>query len=304
MVMDLEAEYNLIGIQTAAVYERKMYNHSFPYSNRCIRLMLSRCVEKNSEKERQLNEAIDRLNSNLNENDERDVDIIIGELKDCPQKVFGDRVEDFQLRYARTQEEKEKFKVHVENEKLCFEDGTPVDSYSLFVKTFGRTPDEDDALLASIGGPFAEITKKSAFSCFVVDKDDNLYITPYRISTSHHNFLTNDEGVKIAGLVLMKEGKIYYLSNLSGHYRPEASRISKFLIPKLISLSNGKCDVKDIFSEGFDFDKYIFPRDPNKIIERIQYRGIEFVDGDRGNRQNLELRRSIKSQVGLDSFIF
>lgn len=290
---------DLIFIDRNAIYERKLYLHSFPYSDKCIRLVISKYFKKNSQEEERLKEAIEKLNNFHIENEEKYISIIIQNLKEHIEKFFGDKLKYFQLKYALNLEEKDRFKVQIKDKQLFFYDGTIVDSQNLFLRIIGRKQEDDAKILISISESFKEFIEKSLFSCFIVDEKNDLYITPYRIGTNHHNFLTDK--VKIAGLIFVKEGKICYLSNLSGHFKPEASRISGILIPKLIELSKDKCNIRDIFAENFNFDRYLFPSDTKKIIFSDRYRGIEFIDDKGiGNRQFLELRKNIKSQIGLE----
>lgn len=104
--------------------------------------------------------------------------------------------EDFKytrVKYMQSKAEQQKYKVHISEGKLYNSSGAPLDS-----------PNELEGI-------------------FVMDKSGNMYYQPNpEIGVFHHtSFLAGDEVIS-AGQLRVEKGKVKYLDNGSGHYKPEA----------------------------------------------------------------------------------
>lgn len=116
--------------------------------------------------------------------------------------------------------------VSIINFKLTYNDLSTVDSHRIFYEKFNRTPTEDDEFIELSGRTIHPHRRgKSAFSCFVLDKDENLFIFPYRLNTMQHTFITRGEAIFFAGTMKVIDGLIDYIDDNSGHYRPHPSSI-------------------------------------------------------------------------------
>ena len=58
------------------------------------------------------------------------------------------------------------------------------------------------------------------FAIFVIDMNDNLYAASHKLGMFHHSSFTAGEQVRGAGELIIKAGRIKYVSAKSGHYKP------------------------------------------------------------------------------------
>lgn len=83
----------------------------------------------------------------------------------------------------------------------------------------GKLLDTTDSIhVVSPGGPEIKMPK----AIFVIDKNGNLYVSKMSIADKFHHstFLSGDDVID-AGMIIVKQGKILYIDNESGHYRPQ-----------------------------------------------------------------------------------
>ena len=202
-------------------------------------------------------------------------------IKYLEMLIEKDKIDVITMNYCKNEEEREKYKVYLVSDTLCFyskdnKTYEPIDSINLFKKNFnGKTPKEDDEYLIRIKYPILpERIGKSTCSCFVIDTNNNLYISPYRQDTIQHTFITDCEDVLSAGLIFCEKGKILYLENRAGHYLPPPDSILyifKFLRDK--SMGN----VLNFFHKEFDVKRIKFSERQNDIINNREY-GLNFFE--------------------------
>ena len=199
------------------------------------------------------------------------------------------------MKYCKNEECKEKYKVYLYFDKLCFyskEKKTyeSISSLNLFKSHFnGRTPKEDDQYLIKSKYPLLlERIGKSTCSCYIIDKNKNLYISPYRQDTIHHSFITDCENVLCAGLIYCENGKILYLENRAGHYLPNPENILYlFNLLKEKYINN----ISNLFHENFDLKRQYFSNCQTDIINKKEY-GLNFFKFK--EKTALELNNELK----------
>ena len=82
----------------------------------------------------------------------------------------------------------------------------------------------------------------------------------------HHSFITNDKILnKLAGVLLIKEGRICFIENHSGHYKTEAKQMDLFF-EKLRTLFKNK-EINKLFHPKFQIDLNTFPGNYTEILE-------------------------------------
>jgi len=96
-------------------------------------------------------------------------------------------------------------------------------------------------ILTAEGGRF-DTGKELYEAIFVLDAKMNLYISKASIDGKiHHSSLVAGEPVIMAGTIKVKNGKPYYISDSSGHYRPKSNDVDNFksvLIQKGFDINN------------------------------------------------------------------
>lgn len=178
--------------------------------------------------------------------------------------------------------EKQKFMVRVEKDGLYFVDGTIIDSETLFMSFFeGRSPKEDDDFLSKSRFSI-DIHRlgKSGMSCIILDKNENLFIFPYRAETIHHTFVTHGEDVIFAGMIKVNSGKITFLADKSGHYKDRPINGILFLAQYMKKQQSNA----DILAPNFSpTDIEFFDSSPERRITReiIKKRFIEILNLDK-----------------------
>lgn len=164
---------------------------------------------------------------------------------------------------------KEKYKVHIRNEQLCYfreYEYIPIDTVAEYKEHFEVYPLEDEQKDNEIPD---NRKGKSQFSCFSIDEGGNLYISPYKSDVMQHTYVTKGGDVLFAGTIKVDNGKICYVDNKSGHYRVGTEFMYVFFeILQKIS-QNGK--LKLLFSEKFNMQKTDFSENMREIIERSEY---------------------------------
>lgn len=165
-------------------------------------------------------------------------------------------------------DEKDKinYKVIIENGNLIYiKDKRVIDSYNEYYNIFGELSNKD----LNIGVP-----GKSKLSCFVIDINDNLYIFPFKSYKMHHSFITQGGAInKLAGMIYIKNGKIYYIENRSGHYKTPPKQID-ILFEKLKIMSNN--NINDLFSYKFDLKRIKFSENILDIIDKEEF-GLNLI---------------------------
>jgi len=208
------------------VEERRM---AYPVSKR-IMVALERKIWK---------EQSDKAIGKLQGIDDSTIDIT-EELPYIPKLIYCD------------EEKAVQFLVYVDGGRLCHKienQFVPIDSRNIFLEYFGRTPEEDDNFLKNSGVPTLKPTDgKSSRSSFIVDMQKNLYIFPYRMGTIHHTFIAKYKPVLLAGTVILKNGKIDYLDNHSGHFQCDHKSILLFAV---VLRKISKTSPKQLFTDDF-----------------------------------------------------
>ena len=205
------------------------------------------------------------------------------------------------MNYCKNTKEREKYKVHIYLDKLCFYSNknkiyTPIDSLNLFKSHLnGRTPKEDDEYLIKIKYPIlTERIGKSTCSCFIIDKKNNLYINPYRQDTIHHSFITDCGDVLCAGLIFCENGKILYIETRAGHYLPNPKNILYFF--NYLKNKNIGSNLKYLFHEDFDLKREIFSKCQIDIITNKEY-GLNFFNFKEKTEQEIRNEFQLKNHI-------
>jgi len=220
---------------------------------------------------------INIIYQNKDKNNEKiNLDDFINKLDSFVKK---ENIDIITMKYCKTNEEREKFKVHIISDKLYFyssdkKEYLPIDSLNLFKKYFnGRTPKKDDEYLIQRRHPFLkERLGKSTCSCFIIDKNKDLFISPYRQDTIQHSFITNCSDVLSAGLIFCENGKILYIENRAGHYLPNQENILYFF--EFLNEKKEK-NLSDYFHKDFEVKRDIFLKNQDDIINNKEY-GLNF----------------------------
>lgn len=211
------------------------------------------------------------------------------------------------MSYCKNELEKEQYKVYLLNGGLYhfrFGKYIEIDSEELFKSVFNdRTPMEDDEYLESMGYHLLPERKgKSCFSCFVIDKNNNLYIHPYRQDTIQHTFITSGEDVLCAGLMFIKDAKICYIDNRSGHYLSTPKYVQILFNFLLI---NSKENINAYFTKDFTLFRNYFANKPIDIISNKDF-GLNFYKYGIKTHEELleesELRKIINNKYFLVNF--
>lgn len=237
---------------------------------------------------------------NIFNGNEDSFSILQERLEELVREHFKDKPKQMLLmQYCKTEEEKEKCKVFLNDDCLCFyRDGkyVRIDSQNLFREYFGRIPLEDDEYLKSIGFPsLPERQGKSCFSCFTIHKDGNLYIHPYRQDTIQHTFTTNGRSVAAAGLIILVDGKILHINNVSGHYKTPNQYIELFF--DFLKNSSITENLNLYFHHDFSVFRNNFSFPLSRLIENKEF-GISFKYLFREKTlTELEEERHIRNQI-------
>jgi hypothetical protein len=156
------------------------------------------------------------------------------------------------MRYCKDYE-KNNYKTTVKNGKLQNINGEVFDTINMFKKHFnGVSPKDYEKYLVKMGVAIQESRRNRAEkSCFIIDKNNDLYIFPYCPSVIHHTF-TGEKEVKTAGMIDVNDGKISYLSNKSGHFQAHFKSI-KLVVNKLQKLEHS--NFVSVFDKKFNPEK-------------------------------------------------
>ena len=176
--------------------------------------------------------------------------------KECP-KIF-----ECEIKFAN-EEEKNYYKVGVNDNRLIFlVDERLVDTNNEYENKFKTK----------------KINEKSKLSCFLIDTNNDLFIFPFQENIMHHSFITKDKILnKLAGMLFIKEGKICFIENLSGHYKTEAKQMDLFF-EKLESLLKNK-EISQLFHPDFQISLNTFPNNYTEILVNKKY-GLNLVNID------------------------
>lgn len=214
--------------------------------------------------------------------------------------VKEQKIEIMTMKYCKNNEEREKFKVHLVSNKLCFFSNEKksyqnIDSINLFKQFFnGRTPKEDDEYLIKSKYPILpERIGKSTCSCFIVNKNNDLYISPYRQDTMQHSFIMDCEDILSAGLIYCENGVILYIENRAGHYLPEPDNILFFF--QFLSYKTGK-NITKMFHKDFDIKRENFSKSQNTIINNKEY-GLNFFKFKEKTEKEMKYELQIRNQI-------
>ena len=262
--------------------EKLLKDSKYPLSKNQFKICNEIIKIKDLKNEKNLKEFIDKLDSLLK----------------------NEKINIITMNFCKNKEIKEKYKVHLISDELCFYSKEkklyePISSINLFKKHFnGRSPKEDDEYLIKIKYPILpERIGKSTCSCFIIDENNNLYISPYRQDTIQHSFITDCGDVLCAGLIFCEKGKILYIENRAGHYLPNPENILYFF--KYLYDNNNQCNVAKFFHENFDIKRDIFSKNQNDIINNKEY-GLNFFNfkekTEQEKKNELDLRNIITEQ--------
>ncbi|MEQ9309851.1 MAG: hypothetical protein RLN90_10380 [Balneolaceae bacterium] len=117
--------------------------------------------------------------------------------------MYGGRI----VKYLKPEELKQ-YRLHVQSGKLIKADMSVFDS---------SVAKEDDPV-------------KRGKAIYVMDKEGRIYASNYPvIGEFHHSSFLAGEPVAAAGEIEVKNGKILYINNESGHYKPEKYLIDQFV---------------------------------------------------------------------------
>lgn len=175
------------------------------------------------------------------------------------------------------EEEKINYQVGVENDNLIFiKDKIIIDTTNEYFNKFGQNL----------------IQEKSILSCFIIDRNNNLFIFPFKKAVMHHSFITKDQILnKLAGMLYVKGGKICYLENISGHYKPEAKQFDLFFEKlKIMSKNN---EIYNLFHHNFQIEKSKFSNNNIDTLNIKDY-GLKLINIDDESADII--RRRIKNK--------
>lgn len=271
-----DQEFELLTLKESFRCEISLCRTKFPFARTTIRILIARlkAVEEESDRLEVLKEKLEEVATEY--------------FKDIPQQMLL-------MRYC---DDKEKYRVHLHEKSLCFLTGSgyvKIDSQMLFRDHFGRLPVEDDEYLKSVGFPsLPERKGKSCFSCFIIRKNRNLYVTPYRQDTMQHTYLTFGKDVLCAGLLFLADGKIHYIDNRSGHYLSTPKHLKIFF--DFVNKNRGANLLKDYFCKDFSFSAEIFSMFPLEVIAKKQF-GINFYKFGEKTQVELLAERGIRREI-------
>lgn len=210
------------------------------------------------------------------------------------------KIEIITMKYCKNNEEREKFKVHLIYDKLCFFSKEKkiyqnIDSIKLFKYYFnGRTPKEDDEYLIKSKYPIlSERIGKSTCSCFIINKNKDLYISPYRQDTMQHSFIMDCGDIYSAGLVYCEKGKICYIENRAGHYLPDPDNI--LFLFQFLSYKTGK-NIAKFFHKDFDIKRQNFSKCQNNIINNNEY-GLNFFKFNEKTEKEVKYESQLRNTI-------
>jgi len=193
-------------------------------------------------------------------------------LKNCPENLKKQIVfiED---------KEKINYQVIIENGTLLYlKDKRVIDSYNEYYKIFGEYNNKE----LNIGIP-----GKSKFSCFIIDVNDNIYIYPFKTFKIHHSFITKGNILnKLAGMIYIRNGKIYHIENRSGHYKTAPKQID-ILFEKLKQLSMN--DFPELFNIKFDINRKKFSENILEIVDKEEF-GLNLLYANENNADIIRQR--------------
>ena len=193
-------------------------------------------------------------------------------LKNCPENLKKQIVfiED---------KEKINYQVIIENGTLLYlKDKRVIDSYNEYYKIFGEYNNKE----LNIGIP-----GKSKFSCFIIDVNDNIYIYPFKTFKIHHSFITKGNILnKLAGMIYIRNGKIYHIENRSGHYKTAPKQID-ILFEKLKQLSMN--DFPELFNIKFDVNRKKFSENILEIVDKEEF-GLNLLYANENNADIIRQR--------------
>lgn len=255
--------YQLLKLNENFRIEMELMNTKYPFSKNRSKIIL----EELRKRVKDLDDRIDRFEI-VRQNLDNLVNICLANISE----------QIITMKYCQDQQEKENYAVYLQNNKLCYfrnDKYIPIDSTEIFKEFFdGRVPAEDEKYLESIGFPMLpERSGKSEFSCFVIDKDNKMYINPYRPDTIQHTFTTYGDSVLCAGLILLKNGTIYYIDNTSGHYLTGNEKLELFFI--FLKQNSKIKNISVYFDKEFLKCRNDFSWPLKGIIEKKEY-GLKF----------------------------
>lgn len=214
--------------------------------------------------------------------------------------IENEKINILTMKYCKNEESKNKYKVYLNKDKLCFyseenNNYEPISSINLFENHFnGRTPEEDDQYLIKIKYPvLPERIGKSTCSCFIIDKNKELYISPYRQDTMQHSFITNCGDVLSAGLIFCENGKILYIENRAGHYLPNQENILQLF--NFLKEKNGN-NIVNLFHENFDINRVKFSKCQIDIINKKEF-GLNFFNFKGKTKNEIKLELKLRDQI-------
>ena len=193
-------------------------------------------------------------------------------LKNCPENLKKQIVfiED---------KEKINYQLIIENGTLLYlKDKRVIDSYNEYYKIFGEYNNKE----LNIGIP-----GKSKFSCFIIDVNGNIYIYPFKTFKIHHSFITKGNILnKLAGMIYIRNGKIYHIENRSGHYKTAPKQID-ILFEKLKQLSMN--DFPELFNIKFDINRKKFSEIILEIVDKDEF-GLNLLYANENNADIIRQR--------------
>jgi len=193
-------------------------------------------------------------------------------LKNCPENLKKQIVfiED---------KEKINYQLIIENGTLLYlKDKRVIDSYNEYYKIFGEYNNKE----LNIGIP-----GKSKFSCFIIDLNDDIYIYPFKTFKIHHSFITKGNILnKLAGMIYIRNGKIYHIENRSGHYKTAPKQID-ILFEKLKQLSMN--DFPELFNIKFDINRKKFSENILEIVDKEEF-GLNLLYANENNADIIRQR--------------
>lgn len=190
------------------------------------------------------------------------------------------------------------YKINIFEEKICYLNNNPMkkfeylvaDTVNDFLSNFLRLPKDDDQYMNLTD---SKRLGKSNFSCFIIDKNDNLYIFPYRSNTIHHTYITKNEPVKMAGMIRIENGKICYIDNKSGHYCPNPDGMLVFF--DCLKKLNNMNDIKHLFHKKFCFERDSFSDNLIGIVDNQEW-GINLLNIN-GVSIDLFFKQNIREKI-------
>ena len=142
---------------------------------------------------------------------------------------------------------KNRYEVYVKNNCL-YSNNKLLDTERIFKDAFKETI--EDFVERTKDQKFYKETRQSRLSCIVIDKEDKMYVFPFKFGVCYHNFITNKEDLKFAGMGIFKNGKISYITNYnSNFYTMQAITIKNCLFEKLNKMT--KNNPQKLFDKNF-----------------------------------------------------